>query len=75
MPGVTRELSNPSDFRRVTSPSGDEVIPAVTPEGEPVAITASAAFSTSIEGTLLTYVGDDEANFLQIYEQARDTGQ
>lgn len=72
MPGVTRELANAADFPRVADPQGDELIPAMRTNGEPVAVPTSAVFQISLENTLNDYVGDDEADFLGVYTTARD---
>ena len=42
MPGVTRELSNRSDFPLESNPSGTEVVPAVRANGEPIALPVSS---------------------------------
>lgn len=63
MPGTTRELTNTSDFPRLTSLDGTEVIPGADSSGAPVAI-PSSLFRSASEGDAAD--ASNEARFSSI---------
>lgn len=72
MPGTTRELTNTSDFPRDATPTGTEVVPAIRPNGQHVAIPVSALVQDG--GITQAFIDETDSNFANMRSRVREAG-